>query len=230
MTRISMIAIAATSCAIALALGQPTMTSRAAGTPTPPTPVVSVTTLPALPSPGVGTAHPVTPAPLPPTPGPAMGSPPAHPLPALTPALPPPGTFILIDGMVAKPAYITLDQLQHLRSTSITLKMSGHGILTVTGASLADVINLAQPGVTGGTNTSSSAYALFTGVSGQQAVVAFPEFEKAFEGKIILLAYLINGKPPKAGAATLVVQGDATAGRLVEGVTHIAIAQPSTSP
>lgn len=222
-----MAAIAATCCAIVLALGQSTTTSRAA-TPAP-TPVVSVTTLPALPSPGVATAHPVTPAPLPPTPAPVM-SPPAHPTSAPTPALPPPGTFILIDGMVAKPAYITLDQLQHLRSTSITLRLAGHGILTVTGAQLADVIDLAQPGVTGGTSTSSSAYAIITGVSGQVAVVAFPEFEKAFEGKNIVVAYLINGKPVKAGAATLVVQGDATAGRFIEGITHIAIAQPSASP
>jgi hypothetical protein len=171
-----------------------------------------------------------TPVVPPPTPGPVMGTPPAHPTPALTPALPPPGTFILIDGVVAKPTYITLDQLQHLRPTSITLRVVGHGILTVTGAPLGAVIDLAQPGVTGGTSTSPSAYALISGVSGQLAVVAFPEFEKAFEGKNILLAYLINGKPPKAGAATLVVQGDATAGRFVEGVTHIAVVQPSPSP
>jgi DMSO/TMAO reductase YedYZ molybdopterin-dependent catalytic subunit len=223
MTRTSMIAIATTCCAVALALGQPTSTSRAAGTPAPPTPVVSVTTLPALPSPAVATAHPVTPAPLPPTPATVMGSPSAHP----TPALPPPGTFILIDGAVAKPAYITLDQLQHLRSTSITLRIAGHGIVTSTGASLADVIDLAQPTVTGGTRTSPSAYALITGVSGQTAVVAFPEFEPSFEGKNVLLAYLVNGKPVKAGAATLVVQGDATSGRFIEGVAHIAVAQPS---
>ena len=225
MTRFSMIAIAALCCAIAIALGQSVTTSRAAGTPAP-TPVVSVTTLPALPSPGVSTAHPVTPAPLAPTPGPVMGSPSAHSAAAPTPALPPPGTFILIDGAVAKPAYITLDQLQHMRSTSITLRIVGHGVVTVTGAQLAAVIDLAQPTVTGGTSTSASAYALITGVSGQMAVVAFPEFEKAFEGKNVLLAYLVNGKPVKAGAATLVVQGDATAGRFIEGVTHIAVASP----
>jgi DMSO/TMAO reductase YedYZ molybdopterin-dependent catalytic subunit len=224
MTRISMIAIAATCCAIALALAQPSTTSLAAGTPAP-TPAVSATTLPPLPSPGVTTAHPVTPAPPPATPSTVMGTPPPHSSATQAPALPPPGTFILIDGMVAKPAYITLDQLQHLRPTSITQRIAGHGIVTVTGATLADVINLAQPTVTGGTNTSPSAYAAITGVSGQTAVVAFPEFEKAFEGKIVLLAYLVNGKPVKAGAATLVVQGDATAGRFIEGVTHIAVAQ-----
>jgi len=113
-----------------------------------------------------------------------------------------------------------------MRSTSITLRIVGHGVVTVTGAQLAAVIDLAQPTVTGGTSTSASAYALITGVSGQMAVVAFPEFEKAFEGKNVLLAYLVNGKPVKAGAATLVVQGDATAGRFIEGVTHIAVASP----
>ncbi|HME82534.1 MAG TPA: hypothetical protein VKF82_10690 [Candidatus Eremiobacteraceae bacterium] len=217
-------------CAAVLALAAGGTSSRAANPPAP-TPVVSVTTLPALPSPGVATAHPVTPsAAVPPTPAPVMGSPASHPTTAQTPALPPPGTFILIDGAVAKPAYITLDQLQHMRSTSLTLRMSGHGVLTVTGAPLAAVIDLAQPNVTGGPGSSPSAYALISGVSGQFAIVAFPEFEKDFEGKTVLLAYLVNGKPVKAGAATLVVQGDAKSGRLIEGVTHIAIVQPSPSP
>jgi len=129
--------------------------------------------------------------------------------------------------------YVTLDQLQKLRSTSITLKMSGRGVLTVTGAPLSAVIDLARPSLTsvpGDPGATPSAYALITSASGQSAVVAFPEFERAFEGKIVLLAYLINGKPPKAGAATLVVQGDASAGRFIEGVSHIQIVQPAPSP
>jgi hypothetical protein len=226
MTRFSMIAVAAACCAIALALVQPSTTSRAASPG--PTPVVSVTTLPALPSPGVPTAHPVTPAPTTIATAAPTPVPPGHP--TQPPALPPPGTFILINGAVANPMYVTLDQLQKLRSTSITLKMSGHGVITVTGAPLEAVIELSRPSLTsvpGDPSATPSAYALITGISGQSAVVAFPEFEKAFEGKIVLLGYLINGKPPKAGAATLVVQGDATAGRFIEGVSHIQIVQPT---
>jgi DMSO/TMAO reductase YedYZ molybdopterin-dependent catalytic subunit len=144
--------------------------------------------------------------------------------------MPPPGTFILVNGAVMQPQYITLDQLQKMRSTSITQKISGHGIVTVTGVPLADVIALARPNDTGGTDGSPNAYALITNTQSQTALVAFPEFEKAFAGKIVLLAYLLNGKPPKAGAATLVVQGDASAGRFIEGVSHILVVQPSPSP
>jgi DMSO/TMAO reductase YedYZ molybdopterin-dependent catalytic subunit len=201
--------------------------SRAANTPAP-TPMVSVTTLPALPSPGVPTAHPVAPTSSAPV-MPASAAPAAaHP--GQTPAMPPPGTFILVNGAVAQPQYVTLDQLQKMRSTSITQKIQGHGIVTVTGVPLAAVIALAQPSDTGGTDTSPNAYVLITGTQSQTALVAFPEFEKAFAGKIVLLAYLLNGKPPKAGAATLVVQGDASSGRFIEGVSHILIVQPSPSP
>jgi hypothetical protein len=125
--------------------------------------------------------------------------------------------------------YVTLDQLQRMHSTSITQRIVGHGIVTVTGVPLAMILTLAQPTVPGGTNTSPSAFALVTGVSGQSAIIAFPEFEKAFSGNLILLAYLINGKPPKGGAATLVVQGDASAGRFIEGVAKIQVVQPSPS-
>ena len=230
MTRFSMVAIAAACCVVAVSLTQPRTTSRAA-TPAP-TPVVSVTTLPALPSPGVATAHPVMPTPA----TIASSAPSAVPAgagPTQQPAMPPPGTFILLNGAVANPMYVTLDQLQKMRSTSITLKISGHGIVTATGVPLAAVIAQAQPNVTtipGSPDAAPSAYALITNVSGQTAIVAFPEFQKAFEGKIVLLAYLINGKPPKAGAATLIVQGDATGGRYIEGVSHIQITQPTASP
>ncbi|MBV8170648.1 MAG: hypothetical protein JO219_01825 [Candidatus Eremiobacteraeota bacterium] len=196
--------------------------SKAANTPAP-TPMVSVTTLPALPSPGAPTAHPVSPAPGGYTPPPAGG-------PTLAPAMPPAGTFILINGAVANPMYVTLDQLQKMRPTSITQKMSGHGILTVTGVPLAAVLDLAHPTVTGGTSNSPSAIAIVSGVQSETAAVAFPEFEKAFDGKVVLLAYLINGKPAKPGMATLIVQGDQTGGRYVEGVTHIQILQPTPSP
>ncbi len=209
---------------VAWVLASTGTSSRAANTPAP-TPMVSVTTLPALPSPSVPTAHPVSPppsAPVTPTSAPAPAG--------QAPAMPPPGTFILVNGAVMQPQYITLDQLQKMRSTSITQKISGHGIVTVTGVPLADVIALARPNDTGGTDGSPNAYALITNTQSQTALVAFPEFEKAFAGKIVLLAYLLNGKPPKAGAATLVVQGDASAGRFIEGVSHILVVQPSPSP
>jgi DMSO/TMAO reductase YedYZ molybdopterin-dependent catalytic subunit len=153
------------------------------------------------------------------------------PLPAgnLTPAPPPPGTVILIDGAVAAPMYLTLDQMQKMRSVSITQKISGHGVVTATGVLLPAVLEQARPTVAGGPINAASAYVLVSGVSGELAIVAFPEFERAFQGKLVLLAYLINGKPSKPGAATLIVQGDSSGGRFIEGVTHIQIVQPTVS-
>jgi DMSO/TMAO reductase YedYZ molybdopterin-dependent catalytic subunit len=159
-----------------------------------------------------------------------MASPQAQPTPTPTPALPPPGTFILVNGMVANPAFVTLDQLQRMRSTSLTMRVAGRGVMTVTGAPLAAVLDLVNPTVTGGTTTSTRAYALVSGLSGQPAIVAFPEFERAFAGKQVLLAYLVNGRAVKPGAAMLVVQGDATAGRFVEGVTHVQVFEATPSP
>ncbi|HZV80464.1 MAG TPA: hypothetical protein VFF60_12750 [Candidatus Binatus sp.] len=198
--------------------------SKAANTPAP-TPMVSVTTLPALPSPGAPTAHPVNPVPT------SSAAVPMTPVPAgnLTPAPPPPGTVILIDGAVASPMYVTLDQLQKMRSVSITQKISGHGVVTATGVPLAAILAQARPTVAGAPDNSASAYALVSGVSSQLAIVAFPEFLRAFQGKLVILAYLINGKPSKPGAATLIVQGDASGGRFIQGVTHIQVVQPSPS-
>jgi hypothetical protein len=203
-------------------------TSRAA-TP-PPTPVVSVTTLPALPSPGAATAHPVTPAPattLPPLAAPTL--PPGQtPAPNATLALPPPGTAIVISGLVGKPQIITLGQLNKLPSGSLTMRIvdadGKHRFHTFSGALLRAAIDFAQPLDAGGTSTSTRAYAVIQGVGGKSAIVAFPEFENDFAGKRVLLATTIDARPAPQGTATLVIEGDATRGRFVEGVTRILIA------
>ncbi len=235
MKRSTVIAIAASCCVVAVALAQPNGSSRAATNAAQPTPVVSVTTLPALPSPGAPTAHPVTPPsaaatnPLPSSMSASpFGSPHATPTaPPATIAPPPPGTLITITGAVTHPLTISLDQLRDMHKTSITMRVidadGKHRFHTFAGTPLKAVLNLAVPSNPGGADTSVNAYALITGLSGGPAIVAFPEFENDFANKTVLLAYQVNGKPVKIGSVMLVVDGDATVGRFVQGVTSIQI-------
>ncbi|HLN46889.1 MAG TPA: hypothetical protein VK216_01340 [Magnetospirillaceae bacterium] len=221
----------AASCVVVLAVAAGGTSSRAANTPAP-TPVVSVTTLPALPSPGTATAHPMTPGPattVPPLAAPTL--PPGQtPAPNATLGLPPPGTAIVISGLVAKPQIITLEQLRKLPSTSLTMRIvdadGKHRFHTFSGAVLRNVIDFAQPLDQGGTSTSTRAYALVQGVGGSSAIVAFPEFENDFAGKHVFLAYTVDAKPAPLGTAMLVIEGDATRGRFIEGITRIIVAEP----
>ena len=190
--------------------------TRAASTPNP-APVVSVTTLPALPSPGVSTAHPVM------SPAPSVTQA-ASPLPLLTPVPPPPGALITITGRVAKSMTITLEQLRAMRPVSLTMRVvdadGKHRFHIYSGASLSGLIDQAQPLTLGGTQSATAAWAIVSGVSGGPAVVAFPEFESDHAGHRVILAYTVDGKAFDSGAM-LVVEGDATTLRFVRGVTKI---------
>lgn len=210
-------------------------TSSHAATNTPaPSPIVSATTLPPLPSPGAPTAHPASPVPASPLPanGPTLAptaAPGITPAPGATLMLPPAGAAIVISGSVSKPQIITLDQLRRLPTSSLTLRIvdadGKHRFHTFSGALLRAAIDIAQPLVQGGTSTSTRAYALIQGASGRSAIVAFPEFENDYAGRHVLLAYTIDGKAAPFGTATLVVEGDATRGRFIEGITRISIAE-----
>jgi DMSO/TMAO reductase YedYZ molybdopterin-dependent catalytic subunit len=190
-----------------------------------PSPVVSVTTLPALPTPRSSIAAPQTAAPaIYPTAAPAMTQPPSNNVAA------PPGSVIEITGAVGVPTMLTLKELQRLQRSSLTLRVADadgrNRFHTFTGATLRDVIALAQPRDVGGLSTSKRAYALVWGVSGSPALVAFPEFESDFNGKTILLAYIEDARAPAEGIAELVVQGDATRGRFIKAVTKILVVDP----
>ena len=180
-----------------------------------PSPVVSVTTLPALPTPRSSVAA---------TAAPAMTQPPSNNVAA------PPGSVIEIAGAVGVPTLLTLKELQRLQRSSLTLRVADsdgrNRFHTFTGATLRDVIALAQPRNVGGLSTSKRAYALVWGVSGSPALIAFPEFESDFNGKTILLAYIEDARAPADGIAELVVQGDATRGRFIKAVTKILVVDP----
>ncbi|HEY7993824.1 MAG TPA: hypothetical protein VID24_06435 [Candidatus Eremiobacteraceae bacterium] len=186
-----------------------------------PSPTVSVTTLPALPTMapnGPATSPPVQPG----SPSNAgSGS-----------VMAPPGSVIQVVGDVADPRVVTLKDLQRMRRSSLTLRvLDADGkwrVHTYTGVLLRDLISSVSPVGPGGATDSTSAYALIEGINGNAALVSFPEFEVAFNNKQILLAYAVDGVPPPGPEiCQLVVPEDQTQARFVNGVTTIRIGSPA---
>jgi DMSO/TMAO reductase YedYZ molybdopterin-dependent catalytic subunit len=64
---------------------------------------------------------------------------------------------------------------------------------------------------------------LITGADGYTAVLALAEIAPLFEGKKVLLATQINGKPLLPGHLRIIVPGDQRAGRSVRDVARIAV-------
>jgi len=182
-----------------------------------PSPTVSVTTLPQLPT-------------MPPTEPTYPPSYQASPTPGGVIA--PAGTVIQVVGDVAYPKVYTLKDLQQMRRSSVTLRVldrDGKWRLHIfSGVLLRDLITAAAPTAPGGSTVSTKAYALIEGVNGDSALIAFPEFEAAFNNKQILVAYDVDGAP-LAGQAIgeLVVPEDQTQGRFVTGVSTIRISSPA---
>ena len=190
--------------------------ARAAGAQAP-TPTVSVTTLPAMPT-SPTNAPLTTPAPtVAPivTPAPPMATP-------NQPTLPPVGVaYIPVTGQVSNPVNVTPSQLQHMKPVSLALHFH-----TYTGVLLTDVLALARPTFPDDPQTLMRKYVYFQGFKGQNAILSFPEFSKQFNGQIVMLAYLVDlrdVKPP--GFVQLVVQGDKTDARFIK-VAHIVIGEP----
>ena len=192
------------------------MMARAAGSQAP-TPIVSVTTLPAMP-PGTPTSAPSASQP---TVAPVLTPAPPVATPGL-PTLPPVGVaYIPVTGQVMTPLNVTLSQLEHMKPISLALRFH-----TYTGVPLTDVLALARPTFPDEPQTLMRKYVYFQGFKGQSAILSFPEFSKQFSGQLVMLAYLVDlrdVKPP--GFVQLVVQGDKTDARFIK-VAHIVIGEP----
>ena len=184
-----------------------------------PSPVVSVTTLPQLP----------TVAPSQPTYAPTQ--PPASTGSSSGSVAAPPGTVIQVVGDVADPRVLTLKDLQLMRRSSLTLRVldadGKRRVHIYTGVLLRDIIATVSPTGPGGATNSTRGFALVEGVSGDSSLVGFPEFEEAFGNKQILVAYLIDGSPlPGQAIGQLVVPEDQTQGRFVSAISTIRVGSP----
>ena len=185
-----------------------------------PSPVVSATTLPQLP----------TVAPVMPTYAPTA-TPTTAPTAAPSVIAAPPGTVIQVVGDVVSPRVFTLKDLQRMRRTSLTLRMldpdGKRRVHFFTGVLLADLISAAAPSEPGGAATSTTEYALVQGVSGKSALISFPEFEPQFNGKQILVAYLMDGGDlPGNYIGELIVPEDNSQGRFIMGISTIRVSGP----
>jgi DMSO/TMAO reductase YedYZ molybdopterin-dependent catalytic subunit len=203
--------------AISLAPAQGSQRSLAA-----PSPAVSVTTLPQLPA-----QTEVQPT-VEPTYAPAYTPPPA----SSGSIVAPPGTVIQIVGDVGFPKVVTLKDLQQMQHTSLTMRVidpdGKRRVHIFTGVLLRDLITETAPTAPGGAVSSTSAYALVEGVGGEMALIAFPEFESAFDNKRIIVAYEIDGAPLNGqNIGELIVPEDQTSGRFIVGITTIRIGSPS---
>jgi DMSO/TMAO reductase YedYZ molybdopterin-dependent catalytic subunit len=187
-----------------------------------PSPAVSVTTLPQLPT--VSPAQPVTAPPGASAPAPATAS--------SGSIAAPPGTVIQLVGDVSYPKVITLKDLQLMQHTSLTMRVvdpdGKRRVHIFTGVLLHDLIAQVAPTAPGGAETSPNSYALVEGANGDTALVAFPEFETAFNAKRIIVAYEIDGAPlPGQNIGELIIPEDQSSGRFIVGVTTIRIGTPS---
>lgn len=184
-----------------------------------PTPTVSVTTLPAMP--GKTTPGPASPSPEMPllTPPPT-----AQPTPGGVPPQPAVGTaYIQVEGQVTNPLTLSLNQLQHMKSLSLTLHFH-----TYTGVPLPEILALAQPSFGSDPETLMRKYVYFQGFDGKNAILSFPEFTKQFNGQLVLLAYVVDLKDVKPpGFVQLVVQGDKSNARFIK-VARIIVGEPGS--
>jgi DMSO/TMAO reductase YedYZ molybdopterin-dependent catalytic subunit len=182
-----------------------------------PSPSVSVTTLPQLP----------TVAPVQPTYAPAN-----LPTSSSGGVVTAPGTVIQVVGDVADPRVLSLKDLQLMRRSSLTLRVldpdGKRRVHVYSGVLLRDLIASVSPTGPGGAVDSTRAYALVEGVNGDAAIVGFPEFEPAFNNKQILVAYLVDGAPlPGQSIGALIVPEDQTQGRFIVGIATIRIGSPT---
>ena len=124
---------------------------------------------------------------------------------------------------MTNPLTLSLNQLQHMKSLSLTLHFH-----TYTGVPLPELLALAQPSFSSDPETLMRKYVYFQGFDGKNAILSFPEFSKQFNGQLVLLAYVVDlhdVKPP--GFVQLVVQGDKSSARFIK-VARIIVGEPGS--
>ena len=183
-----------------------------------PLPMVSVTTLPAMPGASTNTAGPVS-MPQNATAAPSSGNESAS---WKQPIAPPLGfSYIQVVGEVDNPLTLTLKDLEAMRPNSLTLRFH-----TYTGVPLTDVLNKAGLHFSNDPQTLMRKYLYVQGVDGRSVTISFPEFSKPFNNQVILLAYLVDLRPVQgAGFVTLVIQDDKTPTRYIP-VARIIVGEP----
>lgn len=132
---------------------------------------------------------------------------------------------VAIDGQVRHPRQWTIAELQNLPPIRVRIAFStDHGDVEAvyTGASLWEVIRQAVPLDGPGAGGPLRRVLLVTAADGYSVALASGEIDPDFEGKQVLIAYAMDGRPIPQGLQ-LVVPGDRHSGRAVRDVAKITV-------
>ena len=138
-----------------------------------------------------------------------------------------PASSVAVEGHVAHPGPLTLDQLKALPPVTVSLTFqTDHGPATGTwtGALLLDIVKQAQP-LDNDTGKSAPLQhtILARGRDGYAVALAIGEIDPRFGGKQVIVAYQQGGKPMENQTFRLVVPGDAHGGRSVNDLIALTI-------
>ena len=114
---------------------------------------------------------------------------------------------LAVDGHVAHPAHLTLDQVKALTPITVSLTFdSDHGPQTgtYTGALLLDIVRQAAPMDKGSDKGAPWAHTILArGRDGYGVALAIGEIEPRFEGKKVIVAYQRDGKSMEGQTSAL---------------------------
>ncbi len=129
-----------------------------------------------------------------------------------------------ITGAAGDPLMVNPSVVKTLPEVTETVSFTtGNGLVTAhfSGKRLWDVLR--QANVVGKGKALVKQYIIATGSDGYSAVVAMGEVSPGYEGKAVLLADSMNGKPLGAAHWRLVVPGDAHGGRDVRDLVSLEV-------
>ena len=134
---------------------------------------------------------------------------------------------LAVDGHVAHPAQLTLDQVKALPPVTVSLTFqTDHGpqTSTWTGALLLDIVKQAAPVDSGPDKSAPLQHTILArGRDGYGVALAIGEIDPRFAGKQVIVAYQQGGKPMENQTFRLVVPGDAHGGRSVNDLVSLTI-------
>jgi hypothetical protein len=139
---------------------------------------------------------------------------------------------ILISGPTGASVVVSADQVEQLPASSIAVSFEtdrGHVQASFRGPTLWSLLLDAKMISSKKPRQHVRGFVTITGQDGYTALVALGEIAPEFEGKNIILADAMGGKPLGDGHFRLVVPGDKRGGRSVRDVTRISVSELPTS-
>jgi Oxidoreductase molybdopterin binding domain len=131
-----------------------------------------------------------------------------------------------VDGHVAHPGPVTLDQVKALPPVTVSLTFqSDHGPQTGTWTgALLDIVKQAAPVDSSPDKSAPLQHTILArGRDGYGVALAIGEIDPRFAGKQVIVAYQQGGKPMEGQTFRLVVPGDAHGGRSVNDLVSLTI-------